>query len=68
MIVRQEKVVSRPPELDKVEPNTLYYVRVGTGFDLYLSDMTGDLLFKLNSGDDPNTKLQNYLKGRKAYE
>ena len=30
------------------EPNALYYVRVGTGIDIYLSNSTGDAIFKHN--------------------
>lgn len=42
-----EKVVSALP--DPLSPNTLYYVRVGAGFDLYLSDSTGTIAHKLNA-------------------
>ena len=45
-IVRQEKVVSSLP--GTLEANTLYYVRVGVGFDLYLSDSTGTVAYLLN--------------------
>lgn len=66
-IINQEKVVSKPPDPDQYTPNTLYYVRVGDGFDLYLTDLTGKLLFKLNSGVS-KSNVQDYLKGRQKYE
>jgi hypothetical protein len=41
-------VVSLPNVL---EPNTMYAVRIGVGFDFYLSDMTGAIAYKVNAGD-----------------
>jgi hypothetical protein len=38
-------VVSLPAIL---EPNTMYAVRVGEGFDFYLSDLTGSIAYKIN--------------------
>lgn len=68
-LVRQEKVVSKPPDPDQVVADTLYYVRVGNGFDLYLSDKTGKLLFKLNGATPPtNDKISDYLRGRQKHE
>lgn len=32
-----------------LKPNTMYAVRTGAGFDLYLSDMTGSIAHKSNS-------------------
>lgn len=44
--ILMRKVLSAlPPTL---EPNTLYCVRVGTGFDLYLSNALGTAAFKTN--------------------
>jgi hypothetical protein len=34
-------------------PNTVYAVRRGTGFDLYISDSTGLIAHKVNNTDDP---------------
>lgn len=36
-----------------LEPNTSYWVRRGDGFDLFLSDVTGRIAHKLNSGSEP---------------
>jgi hypothetical protein len=38
-------VVALPTTL---EPNTMYAVRVGEGFDFYLSDLTGSIAYKIN--------------------
>lgn len=46
--VLQEKVVSALP--DPLTASTHYYVRVGIGFDHYLSDSTGSVAHKLNAG------------------
>ena len=42
------KVVAALP--DPLEPDALYAVRVGDGFDLYIADATGSLAFKVNTG------------------
>lgn len=42
-----EKVISSVPEI--LSPDTVYFVRVGVGFDLYVSDSTGSVAHKLNS-------------------
>lgn len=44
--VRFHKVIASLPE--SISPNTLYFVRVGSGFDLYTSDATGQIAHKLN--------------------
>ena len=57
MIIRFEKIVSRLPS--ELEPNTIYFVRVGTGFDLYVTDMTGRIANTLNlpkGTETPHTK------------
>lgn len=46
-----KQVLSLPAQL---EPNTLYFVRVGAGFDLYLSDATGSVAHKLNADALPD--------------
>lgn len=48
---RAQKVVSSLPVT--LQANTLYFVRVGNGFDLYCSDQTGTIAHKLNDGDAP---------------
>lgn len=45
--------------------DTIYYVRRGTGFDLYISDNTGLLVFKLNNTDDPlKSPVFSYTSGQ----
>lgn len=44
---KAEKVVSSLP--DPLEPDTVYYVRSGVGFDLFVSDTTGSVAYKVNS-------------------
>jgi hypothetical protein len=36
-----------------LEPNTIYAIRVGLGFDLYISDSTGALAHRVNNTQDP---------------
>lgn len=43
---RAHKVVAALPAT--LEPNAIYAVRIGTGFDLYLSDDSGLLAMKVN--------------------
>ena len=49
--LKVSKTLSSLP--NTLEPDTIYYVRVGVGFDLYVSDDTGQIAHKLN--DDPLT-------------
>lgn len=42
-----QKVVSSLP--DVLTPHTIYLVRVGQGFDLYVTDSTGQIAHKINS-------------------
>lgn len=44
---RAQKVVSALPAT--LTPDTVYAVRVGTGFDLYISDSTGLMAYQINS-------------------
>lgn len=64
MIIRFEKIVSRLPS--ELEPNTIYFVRVGTGFDLYVTDMTGKIANTLNlpSGvqPTPETRTKSWIE------
>lgn len=53
MIIRFEKVISKLP--DTLEPNTVYFVRVGTGFDLYVTDVTGKIAVTLNLPSSTST-------------
>lgn len=46
---RAEKIIAALPPV--LEPSTLYCVRAGTGFDLYLSDVTGGMAHKVNAID-----------------
>ena len=41
------KVIAALPE--SLEANTAYAVRVGAGFDLYITDNTGLISYKLNT-------------------
>lgn len=43
-----KEVVNLPSTL---EPDAVYFIRVGNGFDLYVSDATGTAAHKVNSGD-----------------
>ncbi|MEM0325231.1 MAG: spherulation-specific family 4 protein, partial [Candidatus Aenigmatarchaeota archaeon] len=55
------KVVASLP--DTLEPNTIYAVRVGSGFDLYITDMTGSIAYKINSANSENLQPDyNYIK------
>ncbi len=45
--IRFAKVVSSLPAV--LEPDTLYLVRVGAGFDLYVSDATGSVAYPVNA-------------------
>lgn len=45
--IRFAKVVSSLP--GTLDPDTLYLVRVGTGFDLYASDATGSIAYPVNA-------------------
>lgn len=46
-IIKFHKVISNLPST--LEPNAIYAVRVGEGFDLYISDNSGNLAFRVNS-------------------
>lgn len=57
-----KKVVASLPEV--LEPNALYFVRAEEGFDLYCSDVTGEIAHKINRSaldwDLTNIKTSNY--------
>ena len=50
-IFRVDKVVAALP--GTLTPSTVYAVRVGAGFDLYISDSTGSVAHKVN-GEAPS--------------
>lgn len=54
-IVKQSKVIAQLPSV--LEPDCLYYVRVGQGFDLYLTDHTGSIAYKSNVDDIVTSNL-----------
>lgn len=63
MIIRQEKVVANLPS--KLTPSTIYYVRVETGFDIYVSDATGEVAHTLNlKGLTESKLLEDYNRGK----
>jgi hypothetical protein len=51
-VILRKEVAALPAIL---EPNTLYFVRAGQGFDLYLSDLTGAIAHKVNGGGGGGT-------------
>lgn len=46
--LRVHKVVATLP--NPLDPDAIYAVRVGAGFDLYISDATGSVAHKINGG------------------
>lgn len=48
-VFRAEKVVSALPA--ELEPDTIYFVRTGAGFDIYVSDTTGSAAHPLNAAE-----------------
>lgn len=46
---------------DSLQPNAIYCIRVGSGFDLYVSDATGQVAHKVNS-EAINEKLLERIK------
>lgn len=56
------KTISTLPQT--LEPNSIYAVRSGSGFDLYVSDATGTIAYPLNSEfliDVRDVAIQNYI-------
>lgn len=47
MLFKAHKIVAVLPVT--LEPDTLYFVRVGIGFDLYCTDTTANIAYKINS-------------------
>lgn len=58
-----KKVISNVDSSD-ITKNELYFVRTGIGFDVFLSDMTGSILYKINT--DESAVFRSKLK--KIYE
>jgi hypothetical protein len=46
----RKEIAALPVPLD---PNTIYAIRSGVGFDLYISDSLGNVAHKVNNTDDP---------------
>lgn len=63
-VILRKEVAALPVIL---EPNTLYFVRVGTGFDTYLSDTTGAIAYKQNQPDCPDVRAPYYVPTGKTY-
>lgn len=40
------------PNVGNIEPNTVYYVRAGEGFDLYCTDSTGNAVYQINKQEE----------------
>lgn len=57
-VFKIEKTVSALPDI--LTPDTVYAVRTGVGFDLYITDSTGAVAHALNSGGSTvsNTFIQ----------
>ena len=47
-LIRFEKLIHSLPSREELKPNTVYYVRAGSGFDTYVSDATGSIAHRLN--------------------
>ena len=62
-MLRIEKVVSTLP--DPISASTLYFVRVGLGIDVYVSDSSGIIAHKVNVSEDQvlATKLGQIYNG-----
>jgi hypothetical protein len=54
--IKFQKSISQLP--GTLTPDSLYAVRVGAGFDLYVSDMTGNIAYKSNSAAGGGSALE----------
>lgn len=54
-VIRFEKVIGALP--GSLTANTVYLVRTGVGFDFYMTDATGAVAHKANSGDGWTTQV-----------
>lgn len=55
MIANKHKIIGQLPA--KLEPNAEYFVRAGSGFDLYVADSTGQVAHKINQNINGNLMI-----------
>lgn len=61
-LIRFEKLIHSLPSREELKPNTVYYVRAGSGFDTYVSDATGSIAHRLNlSNTSPQTNEKSWI-------
>ena len=63
-LIRFEKLIHSLPSREELKPNTVYYVRAGSGFDTYVSDATGSIAHKLNlptGANEPQTNEKSWI-------
>lgn len=68
IVLFKKEVHALPEQLDK---GCVYFVRNGEGFDLYVSDATGTVAHKLNTGKSGLTEeqlLADYLRGKESVQ
>ena len=61
---RAHKLVAALP--DPLEPNALYLLRAGAGFDLYASDQTGSVAHKLNADEGSGGTCGGFTPARQS--
>lgn len=57
-----EKVIAALPAI--LTPNTVYAVRAGVGFDLYVSDTTGSIAHRINGSNIVNYQSVTLLEAQ----
>lgn len=61
-LIRFEKLIHSLPSREELKPNTVYYVRAGSGFDTYVSDATGSIAHRLNLPNvSPQTNEKSWI-------
>lgn len=61
-LIRFEKLIHSLPSREELKPNTVYYVRAGSGFDTYVQDATGSIAHKLNlPNGSPQTNEKSWI-------
>lgn len=63
-LIRFEKLIHSLPSREELKPNTVYYVRAGSGFDTYVSDATGQVAHRLNlptGTNEPQTNEKSWI-------
>lgn len=63
-LIRFEKLIHSLPSREELKPNTVYYVRAGSGFDTYVQDATGSIAHKLNlptGTNEPQTNEKSWI-------